>query len=174
MNDRLEGQDAQNAVKEWLARNPIVFDVIEDPKSTTSPVTIVERLSGKTLSFPWAAIRLAELRQLPGSGTPFYKLDLDDGRSFAVSGLGFIFEPSFVSTGPVPDTPGSACFLDYQKLLRHFEHLAQDGHEEHQREALQVLMVLLSFLDGAREIGLDVSDEEQHLEPILTRLESRR
>ncbi len=172
--DILEGEDAQRAVKAWLERNPVPFDVREDPKAPTAPVTLVERLSGKTLAFPWGAIRLAEARQHPTTGTPFFRIVLDDGRVFALSALGFIFAPSFTATGPLPDCPAAACFLDYEKLLRHLEHLAKEDHEEHRREALSVLMVLLAFLEGARAIGLDVHAEEAHLEPILTRLESAR
>jgi hypothetical protein len=172
--DILEGDDARRAVKAWLERNPVPFEVREDPKAPAAPVTVMERLSGKTLAFPWGAIRLAEARQHPATATPFWRIALDDGRVFALSALGFIFAPSFTGTGPIPDCPAAACFLDYRKLLGHLEHLAREDHEEQRREAIQVLMVLLAFLEGARAIGLDVDDEEAHLEPILTRLESAR
>jgi hypothetical protein len=167
-------REAKTAVRAWLERNPVAFEVIEDPKAPQKPVTLVERLSGKTLSFAWDALQNAEARQHPATRTTYYALTLDDGRAFAISSLGFIFAPSFASTGPLPDCPSAACFLDFHKLYRHLEHLAREDHEAQKSEALQVLFVLLAFLDGARAIGLDVSEEERLLEPILTRLESSR
>jgi hypothetical protein len=169
-----EGSDAREIAKEWLQRNPIPFEVIEDPKNPIAPITLVERLSGKSLRFPWAAIQTVFVDKSPDTGTPYLRLQLDDGRVFALAGIGIIFAPSFIGTGPVPDCPASACFQDYQKLRRHLEHLAADDHEEQKREAIAVLMVLLAFLEGARLVGLDVAEEERDLEAILARLEANK
>ena len=52
-------------------------------------------------------------------------------------------------------------------------HLVDDHHDGHEREALQVFMVLLAFLDGARALGMDVGSQERRLEGILKALEDR-
>lgn len=172
MGDTLEGAAAAEQVRGWLTRNPIPFAVVEPAVGgPTAPVTVIERATGKSLSFPWAAVTEVSQAPLPATGTPYLRILLDDGRVFAISSLGFIFAPAFTSTGPLPDCPSSASFLDYRRLFGHLRHLAAEDDPAHVREALQVLMVLLAFLDGARAIGLEVAEEERGLEPILHRLE---
>src|SRR5262249_27790695 len=38
--DILEGAAAQEAVRAWLERNPIPFEVLEDPKTARAPITL--------------------------------------------------------------------------------------------------------------------------------------
>jgi hypothetical protein len=168
---RLRGEDAIAAVREYLERYHIPFQVIEDPKSPTAPITVIERLSGKSIRFAWGAILEAEHAKNAESGSPYLRVALDDGRKFALSNIGVVFAPSFLATGPVPDCPATASWVDFDKLFRHLEHLSQDNHEEHEREAVQVLMVLLAFLEGARLAGFEVDEEERELQAILEKLE---
>jgi hypothetical protein len=62
--------------------------------------------------------------------------------------------------------------MDFEKLYAHLLHLADDEHEGHQREALQTMMVLIAFLDGARALGLQVEREERRLDAQLRKLEA--
>ncbi len=167
-----EGEAAAETLREWLERNPIAFTLVETSKSKTAPVEIVERLSLKSLRFAFGQVLRVETGRTSQLGSKYLRVRLDDGRSFALAGIGIVFAPVFTSTGPVPDCPETACFKDYDRLFRHLHHLVHDHHEGHEREALQVLMVLLAFLDGARAIGLDVGREERELEKILKKLEA--
>lgn len=171
----MQGESARTAVREWLARNPIPFEAMEDPKRSSGPVTLIERLSGKGLTLAsWESIREVERDQHAGTQSTYFRVELDDGRRFALSALGFVFTPSFDATGPVPDCPPAASFLDFAKLFRHLEHLSAEDHAEHAREAFQVLMVLLAFLEGARAIGLEVEEEERALDAVLQKLEAKK
>ena len=161
------------AMREWIARHPRAFHLIEEARGPTAAVTVVETQTGKTLTFELPAVVASEAARDPIRGGQYLRVALDDGRSFVLSGLGFVFAPSFVNTGEVPDAPATACFMDFEKLLGHLSHLIDDHHEGHEREALATMTVLLSFLDGAAAIGLDVGAEERRLEKQLIRLEAR-
>lgn len=167
----LTGPAAQAAVREYLERYRIPFETIEDPRGSIAPITVLERLSGKSIRFAIPQVTVAEEAKNTETGSPYLRIELDDGRRFALSAIGIVFAPSFVATGPVPDCPATACFQDFYKLYRHLEHLALDGHEEHKKEAVQTLMVLLAFLEGARAAGIDVAEEERELDVLLEKLE---
>lgn len=168
-----EGERAQAALRDWLERQGrFTFRVIEEGKSPTAPISLLEIEQDKRLSFAWGQVSRVEEARSPQTGSKYLRVLLDDGRSFALAGAGIVFAPSFASTGPLPECPTTASFTDFQRLKKHLDHLVTDHHDEHEREALQVLMVLLAFLDGARAIGLDVSEEERELDGILKRLES--
>lgn len=167
----LRGAAAQHAVRDYLERYRIPFEVIEDPKGPTAPITVLERLTGKSVRFAIPQVLAAEEAKNTETGSPYLRLELDDGRRFALAAVGIVFSPSFIATGPVPDCPATGCFQDFNKLLRHLEHLADESHEENKKEALQVLMVLLAFLEGARGAGIDVAEEERELDILLEKLE---
>lgn len=168
------GEDAQVALREWLERQGrFAFRVVETGKEKTAPVTLVETEYDKRLTFAWGQVVRVEEARIPQLDSKYLRVLLDDGRSFAVAGMGFVFAPSFASTGPLEECPPTACFADFWRLEGHLEHLVTDHHEGHEREALQVLMVLLAFLDGARAVGLEVGDEERSLDEILKKLEAR-
>ena len=165
------GEQAQAVLREWLERQGrFVFRVIETGKEKTAPITLVEIEYDKRLDFAWGEIALVEEARIPQLESKYLRVLLEDGRSFAVAGMGFVFAPSFASTGPLPDCPETACFADFYKLKAHLDHLVSEENRE--KEALQVLMVLLAYLDGARAVGLDVGEEERHLEESLKLLEA--
>ena len=168
----LTGDSARAALRAYLERQPRTF-LLEEGKGT-APAAVVELATGKRLRFAFGQVLTVEEDRSPASGSRYLRVALDDGRSFALAGIGIVFAPVFTSTGPLPDCPAAASSQDFTKLLRHLEHLVEAHEDEHQREALQVLMVLLAFLDGARAVGLEVDREERALEPLLDALERRR
>lgn len=174
MNAALVGPEAQVALRERLERMPRTFTVVEDHGNPLAPLTVLENETGKALRFALGQVLRIEDARSADTGTRYVRVWLDDGRTFALSGIGIVFLPLTHSTGPVPDLPPTASFADFQKLLRHLQHLVTDHHDGHLAEALQVLLVLLAFLDGARAIGLSVEAEERTLEPLLTALEKAR
>lgn len=166
------GEAAADVLAEYLERQRMAFDVVEDPKNPNAPITVIESFSKKTLTFSYAQVVRVEEARSPQTQTRYLRVRLDDEREFALSGVGIVFAPSFVSTGPVAECPPTASFRDFEKLFRHLSHVVDEHHDGHEAEALQVFMVLLAFLDGARAIAIDVGDEERRLEPILEKLEA--
>lgn len=169
------GARAGAALRDYLLRHRIPFQLVEDPPGPAAAVTVAERLSGKSLRFAWGQVLAVEHAKNLETGSPYVRVSLDDGRRFAFAAAGIVFAPSFGATGPIADCPTAGCFADYARLLRHAEHLVEERHaDEHGREALQVVMVLLAFLEGARLVGFDVAEEEREVEPLLEVLELRR
>jgi hypothetical protein len=167
-----QGEEAVAVLREWLERQGrFAFRVVESSKEKIAPITLIEIEHDKRLTFAWGEIARVEEARIPQLDSKYLRVLLGDGRSFAVSGVGFVFAPSFASTGPLEECPETACFADFWKLERHLEHLITEENRE--REALQVLMVLLAYLDGARAVGLSVSEEEETLDSILKKLEER-
>lgn len=161
------------SIREWIRRHPMAFHILDTSAKTGAPVDIVERATGKTLRIALEAITHLEQDRDPVRGGSYLRVGLEDGRHFVLSGLGFVFAPSFVSTGELPECPPVASFLDFEKIFGHLSHLVDDQHEGREGEALQTMMILISFLDGARAIELDVSSEEQRLETKLKVLEGQ-
>ena len=152
----------------------MTFAVVEEGNKATDPITILEHGSGKTLSFnPGAVVQIEEARDSIRGGR-YLRVALDDGRNFALAGMGFVFAPSFVSTGIIPDCPPTACMMDFDKLFRHLCYLIEDTETDRGAEAMRVIMVLLAYLDGARALGLDIAREEARVEKQLTLLEKAK
>lgn len=166
------GGAAAEVLAEFLERQRLAFTVVEDPKNPAAPITIVESFSKKTLSFSYGQVERVEEARSPQTQTRYLRVMLDDGRAFALAGVGIVFSPSFTSTGPLPECPPTASFRDFEKLFRHLSHVVDEHHDGHELEALQVFNVLLAFLDGARALGLDVGPEERRLEGVLEKLEA--
>src|SRR5262249_15543654 len=98
-------ESGADTIRTWIQRHRLSFELLEDPPSRTAPVTVLEKESGKALSFPFGAVSRLEEDRDPMRGGSYLRLLLEDGRNFALSGVGFVFEPSFASTGPLPDCP---------------------------------------------------------------------
>ena len=165
-----ESDDIAGTLREWVARHPRAFELVEP--SPHGPATLLELASGKSLTLELGALVAVEQARDAVRGGSYLRIALADGRTFALAGVGIVFAPSFVSTGDLPDCPAAACFMDFEKVFHHLTHLVDDPHEGHEGEALHTLMILLSFLDGARAIGLDVGEEERRVEAKLERLEA--
>ena len=166
------GEAAADVLAEFLERQRIAFLVVEDPKNPSAPITVIENFSKKSLTFAYPEVVRVEEARSPQTQTRYLRVALADGRAFALAGLGIVFAPSFASTGPLAECPPTASFRDFEKLFGHLSHVIDEHHEGHEAESLQVLLVLLAFLDGARAIGIDVGEEERRLEPILEKLEA--
>lgn len=159
-------------LEETVARMPRAFLLTAHP-GPPARASLVELAHDKRLDFAPGEVRRVEHQRSATTGTRYHPVHLEDGRQFALTGFGFAFAPAFHSTGPLPDCPATASFADYHRLFRHLSHLVSDHHEGHLQEALQCLMILLAFLDGARALGLEVGEEECALEPLLKKLEAQ-
>ena len=152
-------------IEAWLRANPLVFQSRWDG----DVVTLVENSSGKKLAFDTAKIAQHREQKNPqGLGT-YLNLILEHNVELVLCPVGFAFCPNFMSTGPLPDAPPVTCMTDYANLLINLEALMAESRKN---DALLLLQVLISILDGAKVLGIDVGLEEENLDKLLTRFES--
>jgi hypothetical protein len=136
--------------------------------------TLMDVYSSKTVSIaPRELIRVEE-RVDAQTGQPYLRLDLASGQ-LAITAAGIAFAPDFRNSGSVPDLPQAVCFRDFRSILERFKHQVY-GHPEQPagRDAVELLMLCIAILDGARAQGFDVGREEKELEWHLSELEKRR
>lgn len=154
-------------IRAWIRSRPGIFALREEGRS----FIIQEHYSQKELSFGPGDVASAQLetnRLKPEED--YLLLTLDSGAPLALSPQGFAFAPNFGSTGPLPLPSQVYCLQDFQSLLHKLENLTVQG--EQRRDALDLLMVLIAILDGAKAVGLNVTAEEKQVEAQLVRLES--
>ena len=107
------------------------------------------------------------------TGAEYLVLRFDSLPPLAIADAGFVFALDTRSTGELAGAPATMSFRDYRRLYRHLLHLVESQSEgEHRREALDVTMILIASLDGARAVGLSTQAEEPELEAIIRRLEA--
>jgi hypothetical protein len=158
-------------LRSFVQQQRMSFELVEPVKGATTESTLIQRHDAKTLSFALGALKRVEEARDPIRGGRYLRVVLDDGRSFALAGVGICFAPSFVNTGLLVDCPEVVCMRDFDKLHQHLAHLVDEA-ETRSPEAVQTMMICIAVLDGARAIGLDVSREERRLERSLERLEA--
>ena len=106
---------------------------------------------------------------------PYLVLARDDGRSVALADQGIVFAPSIASTGPIHGLPNAACFQDLQRAEAQLEHYLRDHPDDPPTQShVSLFAFCLSVVDGARDVGFDVSREERRLEATLKALEGRK
>ncbi len=156
----------KDAITVWLKKNPIVFRYRWD----ADELTLGEYASGKSVCLDVRKFCDFRLTPHPQGFADYLNLVFADGRQIVLCHAGLAFSPSFVSTGPLPDAPPVSCLADYHKLLKTLKELMSE--DSHKGEILTLFNVLLSILDGAREIGLDISQEEEDLDKLLQKFET--
>jgi hypothetical protein len=156
-------------VLEFAKRPLSAVAAIEDDDG--KGVRLLEPGTGKDLKFKWDDLDKVEQRQTPLRTSPYLLLLFKDHRQIALADVGFAFAPSIANTGPLPDLPPTLCFRDFRHLSQGIEQLLNE--EGREKEALGAILLCIALLDGAREVGLDVSREERHLDRLLRKLEER-
>lgn len=156
---------AKPILENWLKTNPMVFQSRWDD----AVVSLIENGSHKKLAIDTTQItQYREQKNPQGFGT-YLNLILGHGAELVLCTAGFAFCPSFTSTGPLPDAPPVTCMTDYTNLLANLHGLI---NESRKKEAVLLFPVLISILDGAKAIGLDVGLEEENLDKLLTSFEN--
>ena len=149
-----------------FTRRPLAAVVHIDEGET---VRLFEPFSGKELRVRWDELAQVEEKKSEQRATPYLLVVLQDGRQVALADVGFAFAPSIQNTGPLPDLPAVLCFRDFRHLTQGVEQLlSEDGRE---KEALGGILLCIALLDGARNVGLEVSREERRLDVLLKTLE---
>lgn len=160
---------AQTRVERYAKEHPQA--VLYDPTAST----LLDVASGKPLPLDWSA--LAGIADGIDAETkrPYLVLAREDGRSLALADQGIVFAPSIASTGPIAGMPNAACFHDLQNAEAQLEHYLRDhpGEPPNQNH-VSLFAFCLAIVDGARDVGFDVSREERRLEGLLKELEARK
>ena len=87
---------------------------------------------------------------------------------------GIAFTPSTENTGPLRDLPPVVCLKDFFTLKTRVDHFLYDHPDEPlPKEVLDLVMICIATLDGARAVGFDVGDLEGELEKSLKEIEGR-
>ena len=137
--------------------------------------TLLDVASGKTVQIPWRELKAFEEKLHPETKEGYLVLMFEDGRQIAlVDPGGVAFEPATMNTGPLSDLPPVACLRDYHTLQQRVDHYLYEHRDDAPpKECLDLVMICLAILDGARAVGFDVGDLEAELDKSLRELERR-
>jgi prepilin-type processing-associated H-X9-DG protein len=154
-----------NIINQWLKANLMVFQHRWDGPT----LTLIEVGTAKELSLDTRQIVKHRFKDNPQGHGKYLNLAFADGKEVILTLAGFAFGPSFQNTGPIPDAPPVSCMHDYYQWFKNLKQILQE--EDRRGEAILLFNVLISILDGAKLIGLNVSVEEEGLEKLLTEFE---
>jgi hypothetical protein len=168
MADELEHAKAK--VKAWTEahRHAVLYDE-ENP-------SLMDVASGKTIRLPWQDVKAFEEKVHPETRENYLVLLFENGIQVAlVDPGGLAFAPSTENTGPLRDPPPVVCLKDFFTLKGRLDHYLYDHPDEPPpKEALDLVMICIATLDGARAVGFEVGDLEGELEKSLKEIERRR
>lgn len=156
-------------LRAFCARHPtwVLFD-------ETGPA-LHEIASGKRLPLPLRELVSVAERQNLQTGQPYLLLELGDGRELALAEMGVAFPPIAPQVPQAPPLPPVVCLKDFAAVLAQLQHLAFEHPEEKlDRTGLDLMVLGLGILQGARHLGFDIGEEERALDAVLTALEKRR
>ena len=131
--------------------------------------------SGKTIHLPWPELKAFEEKVHPETKDNYLVLLFENGTQVAlVDPGGIAFTPLTENTGPLPRPPAGG-------LPQRFFHSKSPGgsflydhpDEPLPKEVLDLVMICIATLDGARAVGFDVGDLEGELEKSLKSIEGR-
>lgn len=160
---------ARLAVAQWTAEHKHAA-LYDDETSTLFDVA-----SGKSKKLVWREVAAYEEKIHPETGDRYLVLLFENGRQIAlVDPGGVAFAPSTKNSGPVPGLPAVVCLRDFLTLKQRVDHYLYDHpNEPPPRECLDMIMICIAILDGARAVGFDVGDLEGELEKSLSEVERR-
>jgi hypothetical protein len=145
--------------------------VLYDDESST----LLDVASGKSVRLPWGAVKAFEEKVHPETKDNYLVLLFENDTQIAlVDPGGVAFAPSTENSGPLQDLPPVVCLRDFHTLKQRVDHYLYDHPDEPPpRETLNLIMICIAALDGARAVGFDVSDLEGEVEKSLSEVERR-
>lgn len=165
----MSADNAKLSIAHWTAnhRQAALYD--EDS------AVLLDVASGKRLKLDWSALAGFEEKIHPETNEPYLVFLFDDGTQLAlVDPGGVAFAPATTNSGPVDNLPAVVCLRDYHLLKQRVDHYLYDHPDEPPpRECLNLIMICIATLDGARAVGFDVGDLEGELEKSLNEIERR-
>lgn len=163
----LPGESAKASAVEWLDKHRHV--ILYDDESST----LLDVASGKSLRLPWNKVKAFEKKIHPETRGDYMVLLFENGTQIAlVEPGGIAFPPLETNSGPLEDRPSVVCLKDFQTLKGRIDHYLYDHREDPPpRECLDLIMLCIAILDGARAVGFDVGDMEGELDRSLREIE---
>ncbi len=160
---------AKSSVRQWIERHQ--HAVLYDEETST----LLDVASGKSVNLPWRDMTAFEEKVHSETTDTYLVLLFENGNQIAlVDPGGVAFAPSTENSGPVQDLPPVVCLRDFHTLKQRVDHHLYDHPDEPPpRETLNLIMICIATLDGARAVGFDVADLEGELEKSLNEIERR-
>lgn len=156
----------QEQIRFWLQSHPGVFNLREEGNHWV----LQENFSLKKISLSGNQIQeVVQKTNRLRPGESYLILRLDSGTQLVLAPQGFAFPPNFSNTGPLPLPSQVYCMQDFQDLFKKLRHVGAESNRR--REALDLIMILIAILDGAKAVGLEVGEEERKVEGVLSVLE---
>lgn len=156
---------AEAHLLQWLKKNTSLYQYRLDKNW----ITLNDLASQKQIAFDVRKITNYREKAHPQQASTYFNMVLDGEKEIVLTHAGLAFSPVFHNTGPLPDAPPVTCLADYHMMVLQLNALLQEA--ERKKEALLLFQVLISILDGAKNIGLEVGLEEEQLEKKLTEFE---
>lgn len=162
-------EQTKEKVKEWTQRHR--HAVLYDEESSV----LLDVASGKSILLRWSEVKASEERIHPETGDNYLVMLFEDDSQIALADPGGVaFEPSTANTGPLRDLPPVVCLKDFHTLKGRIDHYLYDHPDEAPpKECLDLIMVCIAILDGARDIGFEIGDLEEELDKSLRELERK-
>jgi hypothetical protein len=161
--------EGKKKVEAWVQSHPQAV-LYNDETSR-----LLDVASGKTVSIAWRDLKAIEEKIHPETSGAYLVLLFESGLQIAlVDPGGVAFAPSTQNCGAVPNLPPVMCLRDFFTLKQRIDHHLYDHPDEPPpRECLDLIMICIATLDGARAVGFDVGDLEGELEKSLKEIERR-
>ena len=161
---------ARSLVGQWS--NQHSHAVLFDDESST----LLDVASGKRVKLSWRDVKAFEEKIHPETGDYYLVLLFESGAQIAlVDPGGVAFAPSTENSGAVKNLPAVVSLRDFLTLKQRIDHYMYDHPDEPPpRECLDLIMICIAILDGARAVGFDVEDMEGELEKSLNEVERRK
>jgi hypothetical protein len=161
---------AKARTRSWVGEHRQV--VLYDEESSS----LMDVASGKTIRLAWQDVQALEEKTHPETKDTYLIIVLENGNQIAlVEPGGIAFAPVTVNTGSLRDLPPVVCLRDFHTLKQRIDHyLYAHRDEAPPKECLDLVMICIATLDGARAVGFDVADLERELEKSLNELERRK
>ncbi|HEX7231380.1 MAG TPA: hypothetical protein VF452_13375 [Candidatus Binatia bacterium] len=161
--------EARLRVRQWSELHPTA--VLYDDE----PAVLLDIASGKSLRLSWNDLIGFDEKIHSETGEPYLVLMFEPDRQIAlVDPGGVAFAPSTTNSGPVQNLPAVVCLKDFLTLKERVDHyLYKHPNEAPPRESLDLVMICIAILDGARAVGFEIGDLEGDLEKSLNQLEKR-
>ncbi len=136
---------------------------------------LLDVASGKSLALRWRAVSGFEEKVHPESQETYGVLLFENGTQIAlVDPGGIAFAPSTENSGAVENLPPVVCLRDFLTLKQRVDHYLYDHPDQPPpRECLDLILICIATLDGARAVGFDVGDLEGKLQESLNEVERR-
>ena len=162
-------EQAKHKVALWVANHK--HAVLYDDESSI----LLDVASGRSVALPWRNVKGFEEKIHPETNDTYLVLLFENGNQLAlVDPGGVAFPPSVENTGPIRDLPPVVCLKDFHTLKQRIDHYLYDHPDQAPpREVLDLVMICLATLDGARAVGFDVGELEGELEKSLNEIERR-